>query len=117
MEILLVNEAKLGHGWFDAEVGARGEPFRWTSVQWALEDICRDLLKPYPLCVIESNFPVPSERIRVLTDDRPITEWVLVHGRSCYTVAIPPGVERLTFRLFSPLPPEVGKLGKASSIR
>ena len=107
MEIPLVNEAKLGHGWFDAEVGARGEPFRWTSVQWSLEDICRDLLKPYLLCVIESNFLAPNERIRVLTDDRPITEWELVHGRSCYTVAIPVGVDTLTFRLSSALPPEL----------
>lgn len=107
MEKPLVNEAKLGHGWFDPEAGARGEPFRWTSVQWALEDICRDPLRPYLLCVIESNFPVPSERIRVLVDDRPITEWVLVHGRSCYTVAIPVGADTLTFRLSSPLPPEL----------
>jgi hypothetical protein len=107
VEIPLVNEAKLGHGWFDAEVGALGEPFRWTSLQWSLEGVCHDPLRPHLLCTVESNFPSPNERILVLADDRPIAEWELVHGRGCYAVAVPPGVETLTFRLSSPLPPEL----------
>ena len=107
MEIALPCEAKLGHGWFGPEVGAGGQTFRWTSVHWSLEDICRDPSRPYFLCAIESNFPAPNERIRVLANDRPMTEWRLVHGRGWYAVAIPPGVHTLTFCLSSPLPPEL----------
>ncbi len=107
MEIPLPCEAKLGNGWFDPEVGARAEVFRWTAVQWSLEGVCHHPLRTHLLCTIESNFPAPTERILVLADDRPIAEWGLVHGRGCYTVAIPPGVETLTFHLTSPLPPEL----------
>ena len=107
MEIPLPCGAKLGNGWFDPEVGARGQVFRWTSVQWSLEGMRRDSSRPSLLCTIESNFPVPNERIRVLAGDRPITEWGLVHGRGCYAVAVPQGVDVLTFRLTSPLPPEL----------
>lgn len=107
MEIPLPCEAKLGYGWFDPEVGARAEVFRWTAVRWSLGGVCRDPLRPHLLCTIESNFPAPNEGILVLADDRPIAEWGLVHGRGCYAVPVPLGVETLTFHLTSPLPLEL----------
>jgi MoaA/NifB/PqqE/SkfB family radical SAM enzyme len=59
------------------------------------------------LCTIESNFVVPDERINILAGDRPIGEWVLAPGRGCYAVAIQEAAGALTFRLSSPLPPEL----------
>jgi hypothetical protein len=107
VENVILDEEKLGQGWFATEVGTRGKLFRWTSAQWSLEDIRRDSGRPYLLCTIESNFPAPTERITVLADERPVAEWVLVHGQGCYAVAVPESIERLLFRLSSPLPPEL----------
>lgn len=104
MENVILDEEKLGQGWYATEVGTHGKLFRWTSAQWSLEGIRCDSGRPYLLCTIESNFPAPTERIIVLADERPVAEWVLVHGQGCYAVAVPESIEQLLFRLSSTLP-------------
>jgi MoaA/NifB/PqqE/SkfB family radical SAM enzyme len=103
----MLDEVKLGQGWFDPEIGEHGQLFRWTTAEWSLEGICRDRARPFLLCMIESNFPGPAERIDVLANERPICEWVLVHGQAGYGVAVPNSAVRLQFRLSSLLPPEL----------
>src|SRR5574341_254120 len=80
---------RLGQGWFDLERGVRGEPFRWTSLQWSLEGVRRDSSRPFMRVAIESNHAVPDERISILAGDLQLGEWVLAPGRGCYAVAIP----------------------------
>lgn len=33
MENVILDEKKLGQGWFTTEIGTRGKLFRWTSAQ------------------------------------------------------------------------------------